>query len=140
MLNYIIRADTKPIIIVENDTDLSVLLRYVVGQTYPRLPIALVSTQDAALEIYRQHGADLAIIDHQLPALDGLALAHDLRIRQAHLPIVLLASDDTVKQAALACGITEFVAKPFAIDQFVQSLVGALPHARAWPDQQVWPC
>jgi DNA-binding NtrC family response regulator len=137
MLNYTIRADTKPIIVVENDTDLCVLLRYVVAQSYPQLSIVLASIDDDALRIYSHHGAELVIIDHQLPALDGLALAHELRTRQAHLPIVLLASDDSVKQVALARGVTEFVAKPFAIEQLVDSLASSLPYARAWPDERV---
>jgi CheY-like chemotaxis protein len=125
MLNRAIWADTFPILIVENDADLCILLRYLVAQTYPQASIVLASTGQAALQILTQHGAGLVVIDHQLPA---------------HLPIVLLASDNTVQQTALACGVTEFVAKPFAIEQLVQSLVSALPHARAWPDGLVWPC
>ena len=137
MLNRANWADTFLIIIVENDADLCVLLRYVVAQTYPQASIVLASTGQAALQIHTQRGADLMIIDHQLPALDGLALVERLRTRLAHLPIVLLASDDTVQQNALACGVTAFVAKPFAIEQLVDSLVSALPYARAWPDDSV---
>ena len=137
MLNRAIWADTFPILIVENDADLCILLRYVVAQTYPQASIVLASTGQAASQILTQHGAGLVVIDHQLPELDGLALVEQLRTWLAHLPIVLLASDDTVQQTALACGVTEFVAKPFAIEQLVQSLVSALPHARAWPDGSV---
>jgi len=139
MPNHASDAGALPIIIVENDADLCVLLRYVVAQTYPYASIELASTGQAALQFYTHRDAQLAIIDHQLPPLDGLALAHQLCTRQAHLPIVLLASDDTVKQSALAYGVTEFVAKPFTIDQLVHSLVSALPHVRAWPDASVWP-
>jgi len=133
MFNRAIRTSTKPIIVVENDADLCILLRYIVEQTYPGMSIVLASMVDAAVEIYSQRGAELVLIDHQLPALDGLALAHQLRKRQARLPIVLLASDDTVKPAALAYGVTEFVPKPFGVDELVQSLVSAFPYARVWP-------
>jgi response regulator of citrate/malate metabolism len=140
MPNYDVGTDACPIIIVENDADLCVLLRYVVEQTYPQEAIALASTSDAALQIYTHHGAQLVIIDHLLPALDGINLVHQLSANQAHLPIVLLASDETVEQTALACGVSEFVAKPFAIEQLVHSLVSVLPHARVWPDESVPPC
>ena len=139
MPNYDIGADVCPIIIVENDADLCVLLRYVVAQTYPQASIALASTSQAALQIYAHHGAQLVTIDHLLPVLDGITLAQQLRARQAQLPIVLLASDDTVEQTALACGVTQFVAKPFAIEQLVHSLVGGLPHARMWSHESVRP-
>ena len=133
MLNRAILVSTKPIIVVENDADLSILLRHIIEQTYPSMSIVLASMADAAVQIYTQRGAELAVIDHQFPTLDGLALARQLRSWQARLPIVLLASDDTVKQAALAYGVTEFVAKPFGIDELVHSLVSALPYARMWP-------
>src|SRR5205814_695000 len=85
MPNYDIGVNAYPIIIVENDADLCILLRYVVAQTYPEASIALASTSHAALQSYASHGAQLVIIDHLLPWVDGIILAHHLRARQADL-------------------------------------------------------
>ena len=73
-----------------------------------------------AVEIIRQKCPDLILLDLNMPKLDGRAAAEKIREIKGqceHVPIVALTGDDTdeMKDAALAAGFSDYVAKP--IDQ-----------------------
>ena len=60
-------------------------------------------------------GADLAIIDINLPTLDGISIIKNIRKRNQHFPIVILtarsATSDRVK--GLDAGADDYLVKPF---------------------------
>ena len=83
----------------------------------------VVKAEDGAtaLELARRDGFDLIMLDVQMPKLDGLEAARQLR-REASLadvPIVILTARTTDKdiEAAFAEGVTDYITKPFAISQ-----------------------
>jgi signal transduction histidine kinase/DNA-binding response OmpR family regulator len=56
---------------------------------------------------------DLVLADHDLPEMDGVALARALRAGGAGAPVVLMSSQPSAVQAALAAGVlTAVVQKP----------------------------
>src|SRR5258707_5528955 len=67
---------------------------------------------------------DLIILDILMPKKDGLEVCRDLRRRRVHTPILLLTArdgvDDRVK--GLDCGADDYLAKPFAIREFLARL------------------
>ncbi|MDA8108385.1 MAG: response regulator [Betaproteobacteria bacterium] len=62
------------------------------------------------------HVADLALVDYQMPDMDGIALAQRLRGLPGylHVPIVMVTvhDDRNVRYGALDAGITDFLSKP----------------------------
>jgi|SRR5215217_7575856 len=71
-----------------------------------------------------QHGpVDLIVVDLMLPDMSGLELSRRVRARSnlAHVPIVLYsaATGPGWKQACLAAGADEYIAKPFDIDKLL---------------------
>ncbi len=62
------------------------------------------------------HGADLVLVDYQMPEMDGIEFVRRLRVLPAyrHVPIVMITvhDDRKVRYAALDAGITDFLTKP----------------------------
>jgi signal transduction histidine kinase/streptogramin lyase/ActR/RegA family two-component response regulator len=83
----------------------------------------------AALSEIAANAFDVGLLDLDLPALDGLAIASQLRSMGYALPLVAVTarSDAYAEQQVLAAGFDGFLRKPVTGDM----LVGALAQARA---------
>jgi two-component system KDP operon response regulator KdpE len=73
---------------------------------------------------------DLVILDLGLPDLEGLDLLHQIRERDAAVPIVVLTSrdDEAAKVQALDSGADDYVTKPFGMNELFARIRAALRH------------
>lgn len=64
---------------------------------------------------------DLVILDLLLPRLDGLSVLRELHRRRPELPVVVVSarSDLPTKLRGFQFGATDYVAKPFAMDELL---------------------
>jgi DNA-binding response OmpR family regulator len=64
---------------------------------------------------------DLVILDLLLPRLDGLSVLRELHRRSPDLPVVIVSarSDLPTKLRGFDLGATDYVAKPFAVDELL---------------------
>jgi putative two-component system response regulator len=70
----------------------------------------------------REFDPDLVLLDLHMPTLDGVAIVEQLRAAaapQTYLPVLMLTGDGSAasRRRALAAGATDFVAKPFEMDE-----------------------
>lgn len=69
-----------------------------------------------AWRVTREHELGLALVDFEMPGLDGIALTRCLRSHPLtrHIPIVMCTSrtDGGAMQAALEAGVSSFLTKP----------------------------
>lgn len=77
-----------------------------------------------ALDIVRDRPIDVAVVDVEMPTLDGMAFLESVRANPAtrHLPIIIITGhDDTASiSKAYEAGATSFLAKPLNWPLFVQ--------------------
>src|SRR4051794_40970204 len=64
---------------------------------------------------------DLVILDLLLPRLDGLTVLRELRRERPELPVVVVSarSDLPTKLRGFQLGASDYLAKPFAVDELV---------------------
>ena len=76
---------------------------------------------------------DLALMDMQMPVLDGLSTAREIRERGMNLPLVGLSADVLVsdRRACLDAGMDDFVSKPITLDRLADALA---PWLHSKPD------
>lgn len=83
----------------------------------------------AAVELFGQHDFDLVLMDIQMPHLDGWSATRRIRSQEQHqgraaVPIVALSASamEEDRQASLAAGCDDFVAKPLGRSQLLALL------------------
>lgn len=115
--------DKKPrILIVDDDRSLCSSLESALSHAgYPS-----ASTQDSALALQTLFDEDfqIALLDINMPELDGISLAKQARSHLPNLGIILISGYGTLDNAieALKAGVYDFIKKPFKIDQLLMSI------------------
>ncbi len=74
-----------------------------------------------AVRSSRDDTVDLVILDVMMPKLDGLAVCRELKKSRPSLPVILLTAKDdlSTRTEAIALGVSEFLAKPVNIEDFL---------------------
>jgi two-component system, OmpR family, KDP operon response regulator KdpE len=86
-------------------------------------------TGSAALDLLRDQRPDLIVLDLGLPDMSGLDLLRRIR-NTSNVPVVVLSNTDAVrtKVEALEAGASDYVTKPFNVDEVAARLQVALRH------------
>lgn len=83
-----------------------------------------------ALEYAKEHSADLVLTDVNMPRMDGIALARELRALPEYqgIPILLLTTESSpeLKKQAREAGVTGWIVKPFSPADLLASVKRAL--------------
>ena len=100
------------VLIVEDNKPVSLLLSRVVEEA--GLGYVIAADGEAALRLFAQRDIRMAIIDVELPGLDGYQVARDIRNQSPAMPLIIISanSGDVWRQQALDAGADEFIAKP----------------------------
>ncbi len=90
----------------------------VIGETDPRRALARVAREPV----------DLAILDVQMPEMNGLALLRGLRERLPDLPVVIMTAFGSIDTAvqAIASGAVDYVSKPMNVEEIRTTVRRAL--------------
>lgn len=105
------------VLILEDDNLMAELLETVVAGIHPGVTVSITHNVARALDCWHEQGADLAILDWNLPDGSGLEVVKTIRRTDQRVPVVMVtgrADRDSVLQAAHS-GINGFISKPFDI-------------------------
>ena len=104
--------------------------RQVAAELLKRMGLSVVTANDgaSALELIDAGGADLVLMDMQMPGMDGLTATRTARSRGHAVPIVGLTANafDTDRRACLDAGMDEFISKPVTRDKLAQVVLPLL--------------
>jgi two-component system, OmpR family, alkaline phosphatase synthesis response regulator PhoP len=75
----------------------------------------------AGLQKWQSGQPHLIILDIMMPGMDGFAVLQNIRLKDERLPILILSArgslEDRVK--GLTCGVDDYLAKPFNLEEFL---------------------
>src|ERR1700733_39431 len=120
-------SPSTKILIVEDDRLIRRLLR---ASLSPRgFVITEAETGAAALDLLKNDSPDLIVLDLGLPDMNGLGLLRHIR-STSNVPIVVLSYTGavTTKVEALEGGASDYVTKPFNVDELAARLRVAVRH------------
>lgn len=101
------------ILIIEDEPELVKVLRSYLDQT--GFTVLSAGRGDTGLALYDQKRPDLVILDLNLPGMDGLDVAREIR-RKANTPIIMLTArvEETDQLIGLELGADDYIPKPFS--------------------------
>ena len=87
-----------------------------------------VSSIAAARSLLRDQGIDILLLDLRAPLAEGLGLLHEIKALNPSLLVVVMTAYATVPAAveAMRTGATDYLTKPFAMDELATVLERAL--------------
>src|SRR5579859_1091714 len=83
--------------------------------------VTLAETGEAGLRKLSENPFDLLLLDVSLPGSNGLELLRDIRMRDPHLPIILITAYGSIDmaRAAFKSGAQDYITKPWSNDELV---------------------
>ena len=110
-----------------------VVQRYLIREGYQ---VTVAADGETALELAREGGPDLIVLDLMLPKLDGLEVCRRLRL-ESSVPIIMLTakSEEGDKILGLGLGADDYLAKPFSPGELTARVKAVLRRTRVDPTQ-----
>jgi two-component system phosphate regulon response regulator PhoB len=119
---------TATLLIVEDEADLSELMRYNLEAEGFRVVSA--ETGDEAVERIRDGVPDVILLDWMLPGLSGIELCRRWRSREetARTPIIMVTArgEEEERVRGLATGADDYIVKPFSMPELVARIQALL--------------
>lgn len=101
------------VLIIEDEIELVKVLRSYIEKT----GISVISAYrgDTGLSLWLQKQPDLVILDLNLPGMDGIDIAREIR-RKSNTPIIMLTAraEETDQLIGLELGADDYITKPFS--------------------------
>lgn len=120
---------TKQILLVEDDVN----LREAVSDTLQLNGYKVIQAEDGqqALLKLQNHKIDLVLSDVQMQPMDGFELLHNLKQKNAQMPVIMMTAYGTIEKAvqAIRDGATDYLVKPFESDELIRLLETIIPDA-----------
>lgn len=118
------------IVVAEDDEEFRDLIELRLRKEFPGVDIECVGNGLSALEAVQRKPTSVAIIDLQMPAMDGVALTERLRNREdlSSMPIIVLTASGGARewQRLSTMGADRFLVKPVQLDDVVTFIRQAL--------------
>jgi two-component system phosphate regulon response regulator PhoB len=119
------------ILIVEDEADLALMLRY--NLESEGFAVRAASSGDEAVEAMHEGLPDLILLDWMLPGLSGIELCRRWRSREetARIPIIMITArgEEEERVRGLDTGADDYVVKPFSVPELVARVQALLRRA-----------
>src|SRR3981189_328918 len=136
-------AETKTILIVDDDTELSDGLRIMLERQGYRV-LQARNGQEGKSVIYAQR-PDLVILDMMMPRMGGYPVLEHFRDKPDAPPIIMITANEGSRHKAYAeyLGVVDYLRKPFAMERLLEAvqrgLSGDPEHAPVPPGKKKAP-
>jgi len=127
---------TPTILIADDDANICELVRLYLEKEGFQTVVCL--NGERALEIFRQGGIDLAILDIMMPKTDGVTVCREIR-KESKMPIIMLtAKGETFdKVLCLDLGADDYIVKPFEGKELVARVKAVLRRSLSEDDENM---
>jgi PAS domain S-box-containing protein len=114
----------RVLVVDDNATNREILSRQIAS--WGMQPETLETPAEALLRLRRGEEYDVAVLDMQMPEMDGLTLAGEIRRLRDSLPLVLATSLAGLQQARATTEFAAQLTKPIKASQLYEALLEAL--------------
>lgn len=85
-----------------------------------------------ALESIAAQPPDVILLDYQMPRMNGIEMLREMHTRGIHIPVILMTfyGSEEVAVEVYRLGISDYIAKPFTVEEMVTAIERALTSVR----------
>ena len=114
------------VLVVDDEPNIVELLS--VSLRYAGFDVRTAGDGQTALEVARNFGPDLLVLDVMMPGLDGFDVLRSLRSGGSRTPVLFLTARDAAqdKITGLTLGGDDYVTKPFSLEEVVARIRSVL--------------
>jgi two-component system, cell cycle sensor histidine kinase and response regulator CckA len=125
-------VNSLTILLVDDDADVRGYAREVLEMTGARVLEAADATAALAIAARTPTSIDLLLTDINMPGIDGVELAHRLRLLRPEIRVRYMSGSDPYELATrgVSCSRGDLIAKPFGVDGLLEGVCRALGVAR----------
>lgn len=128
--------ESLPLLLIEDEPTLAKVIKESLEQANHRV----VHAEDGqkAYRIFQDTKFSLCIIDVMLPYVDGFTLARQIRLIDAHIPILFLTARTSTEDVieGYESGGNDFLKKPFALKELYLRISELLKRTHSLPQSQ----
>ncbi len=111
------------VLVVDDQSTSRTILSQVVKRINPNITVVERSNPEQALEWAIEHTADLVFVDYLMPEMNGTEFVRQLKMLSEYesVPVMMITikNDAEIRYAALDAGVTDFIIKPFDMQECV---------------------
>lgn len=123
------QTEKTRILLIEDDAHIAEGLK--LNLSLQGYEAAIAGTGTEGLRMWKEYNPHMVVLDIMLPGLDGLAVLRHIRVEDEKLPVLILsakgAPDDRIK--GFSCGVDDYLAKPFHLEEFLLRIERLLTRA-----------
>src|SRR5687767_7836180 len=110
------------ILVIDDDPDICTMIRIMLE--YNNYRVITGENEQQCLEVIENNPLDLLIMDMLLSGKDGTDICRLLKKDPKHssIPILMFSAHPNARQACLAAGADEFLAKPFEMQEMLKKV------------------
>jgi DNA-binding NtrC family response regulator len=114
------------ILFVDDEPKLCLIVSRILGED--GYNVVTAENGPDALAIASRVNPQIAVIDINMPIMDGITLLREMRQRGMEFPVVMLTAQGTIATAreAMELGAFDYMTKPFDLQLFKETLQDAL--------------
>jgi len=118
------------ILVVDDEPAVTDLLAY--NLRAAKYEVLVATDGRAALQLAREAGRDLILLDVMLPEVDGLEVCRELR-KSGDVPIIMITArgEETDRVVGLELGADDYVCKPFSVRELMARIKTVLRRREA---------
>ncbi len=124
----------EKILIVDDETDMLVLLRIVIQTQTPYEPVITPNPLEVK-QILAEKEIALVIADMHMPGMDDFQLLEMIRAGHPQIPVIIITAHDSpgAAEEALRKGAFDYIPKPFRRERIIQAIEQGLALLKCKP-------
>ncbi|MFD2516870.1 response regulator [Salinimicrobium flavum] len=118
------------ILLVEDDYHLGIILQDQLEMN--GYEVSLLRLPGETVENLMKDNFDLVIMDKLLSGIDGTQICAEIRNTDSvsDVPILMMSGFDGAREICIAAGANNFIAKPFEVNSFLQSIEATISKSK----------
>ena len=117
------------ILVIDDDPDICTMIKVMLE--YNDYSVITAENEQQCMAVIKNNPVELVIMDMLLSGKDGTDICRHLKNDPTHsqIPVIMFSAHPSAREACLAAGANEFMAKPFEMQEMLKKVEGLVSGA-----------